>query len=75
MKKWFSAILFAVFVMGTPVLYAKPERIVIKDASKKAGERAAASQLNNINLQDVEDPAARRAIQEILNYLGLQSRK
>ncbi len=73
MKKWFTGILLAAFVMGTPVAYAKPERIVIKDAEKKTKERVAASQIKNIDLRDIEDPTARKAIQEIMNYLGLNS--
>jgi len=75
MKKLFSGILLGIFFMGNPVLHAEPERIEIKRPDKKLKERVAISQINNIDLRDIEDPAARKAIQEILNYLGLQSHK
>ena len=52
--------------------YAAPERLAIKNPSKQTKERAAVTQLKTIDLRDIEDPAARKAIQEIMNYLGLQ---
>ena len=35
----------------------------------------AEAQLKNLHLEDIEDPAARKTIQEILNYLGLHTQK
>ena len=52
---------------------AAPERIAIKTPDQQVKTRMAESQIKAIDLQDIEDPAARRAIQEILNYLGLES--
>lgn len=60
---------------GLTVSKAEPQRIPIKTANKMAKEHSAKAQLKNINLQDIEDPVARRAIGEILNYLNLQSKK
>ena len=43
--------------------------------NQKTKERAAKAQIKNINLDDIEDPAARKAIQQLFNYLGLETQK
>ena len=53
--------------------WAAPERMVIKDSAKRTKEHAAKNQIKNIDLRNIEDPEARRAIREILNYLNLQA--
>ena len=73
MKKWFAGILLMVCMLGASALYAAPERIAIKDAAKNAKERTATAQIRAIDLRDIEDPAARKAIREIINYLDLKS--
>lgn len=55
--------------------YAKPERISLKADQRKQKEVAAKSVLKNIRVGDIEDPAARKAIIEILNYLELPYKK
>ncbi len=64
-----------VFVMGASALHAEPEVITIKRPDKKMKEQVAVSQIKNINIQDIEDPAARKAIEQIFNYLGLEAKK
>lgn len=75
MKKRAVGFLLAIFTIGASVASAAPEHITIKNSDKAAKERIAKTQIKNINLQDIEDPAARKAIQEIVNYLDLQSQK
>ena len=53
---------------------ASPERITIKKSQERSKERAAASQIRNIDVRDIEDPVARKAIKEILNYLNLNAK-
>ena len=74
MKKTISTILF-ILLVSSPVLHAAPERMVLKDSKKAAKEKISRAAIRNINLEDIEDPAAKRAIGEILNYLNLQSQK
>ena len=57
-----------------PCSYAKPERIQIKETNKRAKEVLARAQIKNIDLTKIEDPEARRAIGEILNYLDLKAK-
>ena len=76
MKRYFTGLLFLAWAIGSVgISNAEPERLAIKDATKRTKELAAEAQIKNIDLQDIEDPAARRAIQEIMNYLGLESKK
>lgn len=74
-----TAGLFLIMVLGAwstaPCSYAEPERIQLKEANKQTRERIARAQIKNIDLRNIEDPEARKAIGEILNYLGLQSKK
>lgn len=71
--------LFLFLVLGSwflaPFSFAKPERLEIKEASHRMNEKAAKAQIKNINLKNIEDPEARKAIQQIFNYLNLQSQK
>ena len=75
MKTKITGILLLVFLMGAASLQAAPERLPIKDSNQRTKERTAKAQLRNFNLQNIEDPEARKAIQEILNYLNLQTRR
>ena len=73
MKKWFVGIFLVIWMLGgLPVANAAPERLQIKDSQKRTKEQAAVAQIKSINVDDIEDPAARKAIKEILNYLGLK---
>ena len=70
---------FLFVVLGSWLLapasgFAKPEHLQIKDANKQVKERSAQTQIKNIDLRNIEDPEARKAITEILNYLNLQTR-
>ena len=54
--------------------WAKPERMLIQDPNRKARENTAKAQIKNVNLKNIEDPEARKAIREILNYLNVDAR-
>ena len=58
-----------------PVGWAKPEQLRIKDPAKRMKQKSAEGQLKNIDLQNIEDPEARKAIGEILNYLNLETKR
>ncbi len=74
MKMFLASVFLALFTIGTAAtLYAAPERLELKDPQRKEKERAAKAQIKNIDIQDIEDPAARKAIREILRYLNLQT--
>ena len=76
MKECISKILLVVLLLsGVSTANAAPERLAIKNADRTAKERLAKTQIKTVNLQDIEDPAARRAIQQIMNYLGLETQK
>ncbi len=76
MRVRMMGIFLAVAMAGAAqVVNAAPERIAIKKPEQAAKQRAAQAQIKAIDLEDIEDPAAKRAIQEIFNYLGLQARK
>lgn len=72
-----KTILFVMFGLMLTVssAFATPEKIEIKNANTHVKEKAAQAQLKHIKLSDIEDPAARQAIREILNYLNLQTQK
>ncbi len=72
MKKMILWFLFAMLI--TVNAWAKPERIAIKEAGKHAKEKAAKAQMKNIDLKNIEDPEARRAIRELYNYLDLKTK-
>ena len=76
MRRFLIGILlgFMFMSLGFPVAHAAPERMVIKDRTKAAKERVSRAALKNMDLEDIEDPAAKRVIGEILNYLNLQSK-
>ena len=69
-------IFFAVLALSlvTSTAWAKPERLEIKKADQRSKEKAAKTQIKNIDLRNIEDPEARRAIREIMNYLNLNTR-
>ena len=73
-KNIFGFLLLSLF-LSQQTLYAAPERMIIKDSAKVAKENASRAALKNIAIGDIEDPTARKAIGEILNYLNLQSKK
>ena len=76
MKKMISILAFLMAAIYlTPAAWAKPERLSVKAGNRVVKERAAKAQLKNIDLRSIEDPEARRAIGEILNYLNLQTKK
>ncbi len=55
--------------------FAKPEHLPIKRSDARAKQNIAKAQIKQIDLRNIEDPEARKAIREILNYLNLQSQK
>ena len=69
-----AAAFFLTVVSLAPAVLAKPEQIRIKDPNKSIKERNAKAQIKNVNLQNIEDPEARRAIREIMNYLDLKTK-
>ena len=76
MKTYFAWMLAAVLAVSgiAPKAWAEPERLSLKDPAKRVKERGAEAQIKTIDLQNIEDPEARRAIREILNYLNLQAK-
>ena len=77
MKNTFlMATIFLTFSLGVfaPSLFAKPVHLPIKKAQQKSQEKAAKAQIKNIDLQNIEDPEARKAIREIFNYLNLSAK-
>ena len=75
MKKIGILVLAGFLGLGASVSFAAPEVIAIKDRQKSAKEKTARARLKNISISEIEDPAARRAIQQIVNYLGLETQK
>ena len=74
MKKYLAGSLFLAWMMTTiSTVNAATEVISLKSPEKEANEKIAASQLKTLDLKDIEDPAARKAIEQTLAYLGLQS--
>ncbi len=72
-----KTILFLMFLFSLTASFASaaPERLQVKAADKRVKERASKAQIKNIELRNIEDPEARKAIGEILNYLNLQAKK
>ena len=66
--------LLILLVVAQTVCYAKPERVEIKKADQHTKEKAAKGQIKNIDLRNIEDPEARKAIREIMNYLNLNTK-
>lgn len=75
MKSKIISLALMAMTLAAPAVYAKPERLEIKRADKQVKEKTARAQIKNIDLREIEDPAARKAIGEILNYLNLQAKK
>ena len=75
MKKTLVGFLLMLLALDAAGAHAAPERMQIKPAEKAAKEKTASAVIKHIDLKDIEDPAARKAIQEILNYLNLPSKK
>ena len=73
MKKILFLLLAAVLISGTA--YAKPEQLRVKSENRRVKEKAARNQLKAVQLNAIEDPEARKAIREILNYLDLSYQK
>ncbi|MBI3317275.1 MAG: hypothetical protein HYZ85_04655 [Candidatus Omnitrophica bacterium] len=77
MKKLLLRIMFVVLGISFTAMpsWAEPERIEIKNGQKRLKEKSAEAQIKNMDLKNIEDPEARMAIGEILNYLNLQAKK
>ena len=77
MNKKILGLIF-VLVLGTwclaPRSYAKPEQLMIKNENRQIQEGTAKAHLRAIDLSAIEDPEARKAIREILNYLNLKAK-
>ncbi len=78
MKTKFTAVfilLMMSLMMATDPLWAAPQRLGVKTTELRGKQKTARTQLKTINLQNIEDPEARRAIREILNYLNLETQE
>lgn len=74
MKTYFAWVLAATLVLiGASAAVAEPQRISIKKVGESK-DSAAAARIKQIDVEDIEDPTARKAISEILNYLNLKSK-
>ena len=56
-------------------VFAKPEQHELKSDDRKTREKTAQDNVKQIDLRDIQDPAARKAIREIMNYLDLPYKK
>ena len=70
-----SCIFAIALCIASQTAFAKPERMHLKAQGKKTKEQAAQAVTKNIRVGDIEDPTARKAIQEILNYLEMPYKK
>lgn len=74
MKTKLIAFLVAVCLTGGSSVWAKPERFQLKSDAQEMREKAGRTKIKNIDPNLILDPEAKKAIKEILNYLGLQTR-
>ena len=74
MKKVFLILVGLIFISNSLAL-AKPERLQVETPNKRTSKRSAKQALKTVNLESIEDPEARKAIKQILNYLNLQTGK
>ncbi|MFH0985801.1 MAG: hypothetical protein V1882_09760 [Candidatus Omnitrophota bacterium] len=70
----FVVVLCAGF-LGVGIARAQVERMAVQTPARQAEQRLAKQNLKNVDLQKIEDPEARKAIQEILRYLNVQNKK
>ncbi len=78
--KYYPVLSACLLVLGAGCLApspasAAPERIAIKSQVHKVKEQSAQTALKTVDVRDIEDPAARKAIREIMNYLNLEYKK
>lgn len=72
MKK--TTVFAVVMLIAMPLAsFAKPEAIAIKNSARNQKERMARRNLERLDLGQIQDPAAKKAIREILNYLNLST--
>lgn len=69
------ALLLAACVLFSSSLYAKPERFEIKSEARRTKEERAKAGVKKVNWAKIQDPEARKAIQELVDYLGLSAQQ
>ena len=77
-KKVFALLCVFVFSFSlatAEVAFAKPERKAIKSKARKSREVNAKKEVKKIRLKKIQDPEARKAIRQIMNYLDLPIKK
>ena len=67
--------ILALALLIPSLVFAKPQQMKIKSAGKANKESQSKAVTKNIRVADIEDPAAHKAVQEILNYLDLPYKK
>lgn len=72
---FFLMLAFCMFFLSPLQTHAAPEHIVVKAPDRAVKERTARTALKTVDVRDIEDPAARKAIREIMNYLNLEYKK
>ena len=73
MKKFLFVLILSLMMPG--LVMAKPERLLVKSEQKRNKEKNSKNVIKNIKVGNIEDPEARKAIKEILNYLELPYKK
>ena len=71
--KWIGFLLLVSCFLAPASSYGRPEHFELKSKTHKARESQAQANLKNVKVSAIQDPEARRAIQEILNYLGVST--
>lgn len=66
--------ILAVLLLCAQTVFAAPQHFEIKKTDMKKKQETAKAQIKNIDLKNIEDPEARKAIREILNYLNLKAK-
>lgn len=77
-KKTFTVLIVSLLCVGfwcADVALAKAEQMAIQSPERKAEQSLAQQNLKNVDLQKIQDPEARKAIQEILRYLRIQNKR
>ena len=71
MKTKLIALTLVSLILSAAPLLAAPERLELKSGKQKSREVLAKSKVKTIQSSRIQDPEARKAVQEILNYLGM----
>lgn len=74
MKKTFWIVLALIFSVNSAV-FAKPERIHIRNENEMSQRGQGKALAKSVNLSKVEDPEVRKALQAVFKTLNLQAKQ